>query len=224
MAEHIRAMIESKEQLLLDVSHELRSPLARIAVALEVPGSEDIIRRNLREMDAMIAELLESARLPSANGALQLTRTDLVALISEVASRFSGDLPGVRLLEPPSELLLELDPRRVRGVFKNVIENAIKFSSKDGPPVEISFEPRGVGKSQNELEIVVRDFGVGISEKDIALVFEPFYRVEKSRCKDTGGYGLGLNISQRIMKAHGGDIRLHSLLGKGTRVSLIFPR
>jgi signal transduction histidine kinase len=218
MSARIREMINAKERLLLDVSHELRSPLTRISVALEVEGAGEIIRRNLREMESMIAELLDSARLDSSNWSLRLERTDLTALLREVAARHDGETPGVRLLPIPGEVFVQADPSRIRSVFQNVIENAIKYSPKDRNPVEISLVPRPSGG----VEVTVRDFGIGISEAEQTLVFEPFYRVDKSRCKEKGGYGLGLSLARRIMLAHGGDLRLESTLNEGTRVTAVF--
>jgi signal transduction histidine kinase len=217
MSERIREMIEAKEQLLLDVSHELRSPLTRISVAVEVDGSGDVIRKNVKEMGSMIAELLESARLGSANGALRLEPTELSPLLLEAAAKFENETPGVRVVSLPKGVILNIDPGRIRSVVKNVLENAVKYSPKDRKPVEISFE-----KSADTIEIIVQDFGIGISEREQSLVFEPFYRVDKSRCKETGGYGLGLSLCKKIMTAHGGDLRLTSVLHQGTRVSIVF--
>jgi signal transduction histidine kinase len=218
MSDRIREMIEAKEQLLLDVSHELRSPLARISVAAEIPGSGEVIRKNVKEMDSMIAELLESARMGSSNGALRFEKADLSQLILETAAKFEGEPPGVRVLSLPKDMMINLDPGRIRSVLRNVIENAIKYSPKDRKPVEISYEKT----SPNTLEVIIEDFGIGISEREQSLVFGPFYRVDKSRCKEKGGYGLGLSLCKKIMAAHGGDLKLRSVLNQGTRMSIVF--
>ena len=96
----------------------------------------------------------------------------------------------------------------------------MKYSSKQSNPVEVSvFAP-----FEDRVEVTVKDFGVGIPSEDLEKVFEPFYRVDKSRTKETGGYGLGLSLCREIMKAHGGTIFLASAPGQNTTVTLIFPR
>lgn len=193
-------------------------------MALELEKSNEVIRKNVIEMDAMIAELLESARLSSPNGALRpepVEVSKIILDIEELAAKYQQEAPGVRILSKPSlpdGLFLRIDPERIRSVFKNLIENAIKYSPKDRKPVEISFER----VLPNSFEVIVQDYGIGISEQEQSRVFEPFYRVDKSRCKETGGYGLGLSLCQKIMKAHGGDLKLTSTLQQGTRVVVVF--
>jgi signal transduction histidine kinase len=103
-------------------------------------------------------------------------------------------------------------------VIQNLIENALKFSDKQKKPVEI-----GLLVSGEKIVLRVHDFGVGIPEEDHEKVFEPFYRVDKSRTKETGGYGLGLSLCREIMRAHGGNISLESQLEQGTEVLAEFP-
>jgi signal transduction histidine kinase len=101
----------------------------------------------------------------------------------------------------------------------NVVENALKYSSNQKRPVEVKLERSGKG-----VEVAIRDHGDGIPKAEQGKVFEPFYRVDKSRTKATGGYGLGLSLCKEIMLAHSGDIRLKSSVGKGTEIRLIFPK
>lgn len=221
MVGHIKEMIHSKDQLLLDVSHELRSPLTRMKVALEMsPKSKmrDSMMSDIQEMETMLTEILETERLKSGNGKLALGTVDLAALAGEMTGRYEDRKPGLKFLGSKERLEVTADPARVKTVLQNLLENALKFSSGQKKPVEIGLTsvPDGIG-------VTVRDFGPGIPLEEQNKIFEPFYRVDKSRTKETGGYGLGLSLCREIMLAHGGDIRLESEPGKGTMVTLRFP-
>jgi signal transduction histidine kinase len=223
MSTRMQEMVRGREQLLLDVSHELRSPLTRIKVALEMApegSAKESIRDDLGEMDAMIGEILEAARLDSAPGRLVPEPVDLAALCAEAAGGFAGAGPGVEVAPPPEGgLPARVDKERVRKVLSNVIGNAVKYSRASGRPVEVGFEGR-----PGESVVIVEDRGIGIPAADLPRLFEPFYRVDRSRSRDTGGYGLGLSLCKRIMEAHGGSIEIRSREGEGTRVFLRFPR
>jgi signal transduction histidine kinase len=104
-------------------------------------------------------------------------------------------------------------------VLQNVLENALKYSAQQKRPVQVSVEPHNA-----HVVMSIQDFGVGIPDDEQEKVFEPFYRVDKSRTKKTGGYGLGLSLCREIMQAHGGEIALQSSPGKGTKVILTFPK
>ena len=120
--------------------------------------------------------------------------------------------------EFPETLVINIDPGQIKTVFKNIIANGIKFSDADSDPVRIS------AKSQPRQTVVqITDYGIGIPAEELSFVFEPFYRVDKSRSKDTGGYGLGLSLCKTIMEAHNGKIEITSKPGEGTTVSLYFP-
>jgi signal transduction histidine kinase len=221
MTDRIRAMMHAKEQLLLDVSHELRSPLTRVKVALEfLPEGKarDSIANDICEMEKMINAILETARRHHLHGDLKLRPTDLVSLLGEILPDYQNQPPGVRLEAFPQTLLVNADPEQVKTVFRNILANGIKFSVADSDPVRISLksQPR-----QTVIEIV--DNGIGIPAEELAFIFEPFYRVDKSRSKTTGGYGLGLSLCKTIMEAHNGKIEIASKPGEGTTVSLYFP-
>lgn len=222
MTRRIREMLEARERLLLDVSHELRSPLTRIKVALEFL-EENSTRKNIQddiaEMGTMIAELLETERLNSPHGSLKLQKTDLVALIREVIEGFREQKPVIRFLSSPENICLEIDRERINILLRNILDNALRYSAPDGYPVEIS-----VREKCDEITIQVQDFGCGIPEKELPFIFEPFYRVDKSRSKKTGGYGLGMSLCKKIMEAHGGTIHIQSRPGVGTTILLKFRR
>jgi signal transduction histidine kinase len=216
MAGAVRDRIRARDQLLIDVSHELRSPLTRMRIALEMmPASaaKESVVEDVEEIEAMIAELLETERLDSPHGGLQRAPTDVAELVRECA-----EAPGVVVEAPGSALVANVDAERIRAVVGNLVTNALRHSDPAGPAVHVS-----VAQAGHDVRIVVRDRGVGIAEEDLPRVFEPFYRVDQSRSKDTGGYGIGLSLVKRIVEAHGGAITVESRLGEGTTVVVSVP-
>jgi len=221
MTERIRSMLRAKEQLLLDVSHELRSPLTRMKVALESLSETAMkisIKEDVTDMEKMVTGVLQTARSHYMYGQLNLQRIDLVALVKGVLATFKEQDPAIRGGEMPDRLDLYIDPDRVRTVLKNVLDNAVKYSFESSRPVEVSIENR-----KPYWGVCIRDHGVGIPEDELPYIFEPFYRVDKSRSKDTGGYGLGLSLGKTVMEAHQGRIEVDSAPGRGTTVRLFFP-
>ncbi len=221
MARAVRQRIRARDQLLLDVSHELRSPLTRMRVALEMlpdsAGKRSVVE-DVEEVEAMIAELLETERLDSPHGGLARAPTDLAALLRETVTAIGGEFPRVLLEGADEPLHADVDRERIRILVKNVLSNAIKYSRADGPPVRVVLD-RGEGA----ITIGFHDRGVGIASDDLAYVFEPFYRVDRSRSRETGGYGIGLSLAKRIAEAHGGAIDVSSELGRGTSVLVSLP-
>ncbi len=220
MVGRVRAMLRARDQLLIDVSHELRSPVTRMKVALEL--SPDNPQRagmaeDLAEVDRMITELLELERLRSGRG-LQCTRQDLLPILRELVPSYREHSPGVHLNIPPEPVIIDADVEKVRSVFRNLLENAAKYSLPESRPVEITVE-----REPQRIVVRVVDDGPGIPESDIDRVFEPFYRADPSRSKSTGGYGLGLSICKRIMQAHGGDIVLARGSHRGAQFWVTFP-
>lgn len=216
MVGRIRDMLRARDQLLLDVSHELRSPLTRMKVALALLPEGDKKRSlatDVAEMEAMITELLELERLRDGRG-IRTSRQDLAPILRELAESFQDRAPGVRLFPLP-----EIDPDRIRTVLRNLLENAIKYSLPDSGPVEVSVIDQG-----ETVVVRVTDDGPGIPESDLPQLFEPFFRVDRSRSKKTGGYGLGLSICKRIMEAHGGGISVTNNSGRGASFLLTFRK
>jgi signal transduction histidine kinase len=221
MTDRIREMIQTKEQLLLDVSHELRSPLTRMKLALErIPEGKtrESLKDDILEMETMVTVLLEEARLRTRHGHLDRKDTDLVKLVQNTAQLFDDQPPGVRINTEVRSHILTIDESKIKSVLNNIVSNAVKYSKESEKPVEIEFEKKG-----GYLIVHITDYGMGIPPEDIPHIFEPFYRVDKSRSKHTGGYGLGLNLCRTIMEAHQGKVEVDSHLGKRTKVSLYFP-
>ncbi len=222
MTDRIRDMLHTKEQLMLDVSHELRSPITRMKVALEflVEGqAKDSLKSDIAEMEAMINEILETARMHHLHGNLKRRLTNLAELLNAVLADYINQPPGIEAGEFPGEIELNVDPEQVKTVFQNILTNAIKFSNPEDKTVMIS-----ITRQSDAIVIRVLDHGIGIPPDELSFIFEPFYRVDKSRSKRTGGYGLGLSLCKTIMEAHGGRIEVDSKPGQGTCVSLFFPQ
>jgi signal transduction histidine kinase len=221
MVRRISEMLRARDQLLLDVSHELRSPLTRVKVALALMPEGDKRQRieaDVAEMEAMIAELLELERLREGRG-LRRERLDLVALLREVAEGFQDRPPGVRFVAATPEIWAEVDGEKIRVVLRNLLENAFKYSLADSRPVEVTVKTDG-----EAVIVVVADDGPGLPADDLHNLFEPFFRVDRSRSKKSGGYGLGLSICKRIVEAHGGRIEAANRSGRGAEFTITLPR
>ena len=221
MTDRIRDMLHNKDQLLLDISHELRTPLTRMKVALEFLSdsqAKQSIQADMEEMEKMVTEILETARMQHKYENLKKQPTNLTELLKQTLTAFENQPPGIEIVDFPSEIEAEVDPEQIKTVFENVLNNAIKYSQPDSEPIQVSYKHR-------EFFAIIRitDFGIGIPEEELAHIFEPFYRVDKSRTKDTGGYGLGLSLCKTIMEAHDGKIEIQSRPEEGTTVSLFFP-
>jgi len=216
----VRDMIRSRDQLLVDVSHELRSPLTRMKVALELPANaEQRVRltEDVAEMERMVSELLELERLRSGRG-LSPVRQDVLALVRVVVEEFRNRPPGVCFDAPPRAVMADVDAEKIRTVIRNLLENAVKYSLPQSRQVQVSVSTNG-----EAVVIRVSDDGVGIPETDADRVFEPFYRVDASRSKRTGGYGLGLSICKRVVEAHGGRIAVERANGRGATFVMTLP-
>jgi signal transduction histidine kinase len=221
MARAVRERLRARDQLLADVSHEIRSPLTRMRVALEMMpdgAAKASVIEDIEETEAMISVLLETERLDSPHGGLARAPTDVGALVKECVAARRGQEPGVEMEAGAAPVVADLDAERMKLVVGNLLANAIRHSSPAGPPVRVEVRKNGTG-----VRVEVHDRGVGIPEEDLPHVFEPFYRVDRSRSKDTGGYGIGLSLVKRIVEAHGGAIQMTSRVGEGTSVSITLP-
>lgn len=220
MSEQIQAMMKAKEQLLMDVSHELRSPITRIKLALEFitdNKSRESINDDLIEMESMITELLESARLNSPNASLVKQDVELNSLLDSISKTYGNSNPRVQFKKSEYNFIAKIDRDRIQICIRNIIDNALKYSQNQSKPVVLE-----VYECKGDIVISITDFGMGIPVNDQKYIFEPFYRVDKSRNSETGGYGLGLNLCKNIMNAHGGDILLSSSVNIHTTILLIF--
>lgn len=220
MADRIKKMLKAREQLLLDVSHELRSPLTRMKVAMEFMPDNEIkhnIKDDVSEMEIMITEILETARLQHKHGQLNIKQVNIADLVQDTVKVFSDSPLEVKIKGSSSNLITDIDTEQIKTVLKNIITNAIKYSSGTSIPIKINIE-----NQKQYIVVKITDNGIGIPRDELPYIFEPFYRVDKSRSKKTGGFGLGLNLCKTIMEAHKGKIKIKSTPETGTDVYLYF--
>ncbi len=222
MIRRIRDTLKAQDQLLLNVSHELRSPITRMKLALEFIPAGDKKRQitaDLAEMESMISELLEMERLRNSHSRLDIKPENLSRLVRDAASAYQELPPGVIISDLPDDVTIAIDAARMRAVLQNLLENAIKYSLPDSRAVELSLEDQG-----ETVVLAVRDNGPGIPVEELENVFEPFYRLDRSRSKKTGGYGLGLSICQKIIAAHNGRITLQPNPARGLIARVTLPK
>ena len=239
MAEKIQSLIESQRRLLGDISHELRSPLARLNVALELArqrsGVEAIsalerIQREAEILNEMIGQLLALTRLESGAEEIQKTDIDLTSLVNEIVTDADFEARArnrsVRLVVSKPAVISGV-PNLIRRAIENVIRNAVHYTA-EGTEVEIQLffdSPRVAGSRSDQLVfIVVRDHGPGVPEEALAEIFRPFYRVDEARDREAGGVGLGLAITERAVRLHGGSVEAVNMLsGGGLVVTIALP-
>ena len=229
MAERVRALIAARDVLLRDVSHELRSPLARLRVALGLarrPDADhvrelDRIEREAERLDALIGEILHLSRLSSPEPQLERTTLDLAILLEEVvadAALEGGDQRKAIAASGLAQLEIHGDPDLLRSAVENVLRNAVRFTAPDTTvDVDLAAEP-------DSAVISVRDRGPGVPAAEVERIFEPFYRVATSRDRDSGGTGLGLAIAARVVALHGGTIAARNAAGGGLAIEIRLPR
>jgi signal transduction histidine kinase len=213
MSSKISSSIKSKEQLLIDVSHELRSPLTRIKLGLEVGSSKERIDEDVLEMEKMISGLLESYRSEAGFNTIKPEKADIAELLEETVAEYDNPV-RLKFSSSETELYANIDMDKMQIVFRNLIDNALKYSAGE---VEVSLKKL---QKTGEAEIIIKDSGTGIAPEDIKFIFEPFYRADRSRSRRTGGFGLGLSICKKIMDAHKGVIIIKSRINEGTEAIL----
>lgn len=220
MADDIEGMLNAKRELLLAISHELRSPLTRSRVSAELlddTAARDRINKDLDEMEQLISELLESERLSSRHARLNLVSVSPNSIITDVIhDNFSSYDISTNLLADISSMML--DESRLRLLVRNILSNAMRHNRVDHGKVEITTQ-----LENDEFCICVSDHGEGIAEEHLPHLTEPFYRADPSRQRKTGGYGLGLYLCRMIAEAHGGSLKISSEKGVGTKVTARMP-
>lgn len=221
MTARLKTLLQTKDRLLVDVSHELRSPITRMKVAVEFLPEGDARRsiiEDLAEMESMVTAILDAARSHNTRLQIQTEPTDLTRLIRELVEAMTPIPPGVVFDSPEPSVRLAVDPRQIRTAIKNVIENGQKYAAEQSEPVAVS-----IRKDAGRVTITVSDRGIGIPGAERERIFEPFYRVDKSRTRETGGFGLGLSICKNIVEAHGGRIHVEGRAGGGTTMRIFLP-
>ena len=234
MAERVRILLETKQQLLRDVSHELRSPLARLQLALSLARRQDNpAERHLARiaceadrLEQLIARTLKLARLERPTGTLERMPLDVGDLLKNIADdvAIEADAQGcIVSVHVDPGLEVSGDPELLRSSFENVIRNAVRYSP---PGSQVGITARRMtrqGRSEECVEVIIYDQGPGVPEKDLTLIFEPFYRVDAARDRAGGGEGLGLAIAARAVALHNGMIEARNLQAGGLAVSVTLP-
>ena len=229
MAERIQQLISSHKELTNAVSHELRTPLARLRFGMEMlqtaPDANtrarhiDGMNTDIDELEGLIAELLTYARFDRATPDLKLERQDLATWLPETVNRAWAGKRDVALQVHPTHIsgdaCTDFEPKLMARALGNVLQNAQRYAAQR---VEVSSSV-----SADTCHIVVDDDGPGIPAADRARVFDPFTRLDTSRNRDSGGYGLGLAIAQRIAQWHGGTIGVEDSPLGGARFVISWP-
>ncbi|OIO70289.1 MAG: two-component sensor histidine kinase [Zetaproteobacteria bacterium CG_4_10_14_0_2_um_filter_55_20] len=229
MARQLEGLMASHKQLLRDVSHELRSPLARLSVALELArnaagdkAEEELSRIGLEaeRLNALIGEVLTLARFEQGAIASEMKLLDLTALLREVAADAAFEAEAAAKLVQTGTLeacQLAGDRLWLGRALDNVVRNAVRHTD-EGTAVAIDMRCL-----KGEVRITVRDHGPGVPDDALANLFEPFFRVEASRSRNSGGYGLGLAIARQVVELHGGSIRASHAPDGGLSVDIGLP-
>jgi len=227
MASRIERLLVSERRLLEDVSHELRSPLARLTMAVKLARASpdpaaalDRVDRHLERLTSLTAEIVEMVRIEGDPQAQRWEPVDLESLLAELVGdcrtetepracevRVNGHVPGP----------VVCDRELIRRALENVVRNAIRFSP-EGNGIDIELRDAAPCVC-----ITVRDYGPGVPEDALERIFEPFFRVEESRASDRGGLGLGLSIARRAVTLHGGNVSARNA-SPGLRVAIELPR
>lgn len=207
MADGLHHMLDAKRQLLLAISHELRSPLTRARLNAELVDESEArsaLLHDLSEMRDLITDLLESERLAGGHKALQTEPTDLNALVRELVQAQFGE-QSVTLALAADLPACKLDPTRIRLLLRNLLDNAVRHGAGAATPpiVSTSRHDRGV-------LISVRDHGPGVTEAQAQQLGGAFYRTDAARARSTGGVGLGLYLCRLVAEAHGGTLAVRN--------------
>jgi len=215
MQTRLRSLIENRTRLLAAISHDLRTPLTLLrlrAETVENAQERGKMLSTIAEMDSLIGTTLQFARDESATEPRQ--QTDLTALVQSVVGDMSGAGLPVRM-PAAAPILYKCQPAALKRAVRNLLDNAVKYGKTGSAEIHVS--PQAV-------EIDIDDNGPGIPEPELPRVLEPFYRLEESRSRETGGVGLGLAITQSIVQAHGGKLTLSNRPAGGLRASIVLPR
>jgi two-component system sensor histidine kinase CpxA len=227
MADRIEQLVRGRQALLADISHELRSPLTRLSVSVELLrlGESDVIEQmetDLARMNEMIGQILLLTRLELQPMRAGSESVDLGAMLASIAqdAEFEVRTQGKEIcLEAAGEWMVRGDANLLRSCLENVVRNAVRYTE---PATRVSIQLSKL--TPERCEIRVRDCGPGVPEEALPQLFDPFFRVSRSRDHDDGGTGLGLAISQRVVQLHGGFIAAANRTdARGLEVTLVLP-
>ena len=223
LAVNVQDMLTAKQRLNIGVSHELRSPLTRARLEVELLEDSKIKEDLLNEINAMetiIANLLDSEAINYGHKKLKLELFELSDMISQLIQK-SGFLTDSNIAFIPLDYAaqVEADKTLFEVMIKNILENAIRYNPVDDEPIQVR-----VKQVEDTYEIKIRDFGPGFSKEDLTKVTEPFYRTGQSRSRQSGGFGLGLYLCKQIVEAHQGTIAIANHEKTGAVVVVTIPK
>lgn len=236
MADRLETLMRSEKELFANVAHELRTPLARIGVALDLAGEGDAeaaraslaeIAVDVAELETIVDDILTAMRfeISAGNGAaaqlpMHLAHVSPRSIVDAAAERARARNPSRSVqLDVANDLpLVDADPMLLRRVIDNLLENAHKYTPDAAAPTILAARRDATG-----VVFEVRDRGIGIAVDDLPRVFTPFFRGDRSRSRETGGVGLGLSLAKRIVEAHHGRIEVISVPAGGTTMRVEIP-
>ena len=238
MADRIQDLVHSQKVLVRDISHELRSPLARLRLALELAREDpahagmqlDRVEHEADRLNAVIGETLTLSLMESSHDILHAKQFSLTSLLDELLPdmRFEAEARHlhVKFNPAPEAITIAGYPELMRRALENVLRNAIRYSPPEGlVEIGIHLQParNSDSGSTGMAEIRITDHGPGVPEASLGKIFGPFFRVDASRQESTGGFGVGLAIAERSIHLHGGVIRAENRRDGGLLVRICIP-
>lgn len=230
LAEQLQRQEHFRKMMTADIAHDLRTPLATLKSHMEAiiyglweptPQRLEGIYEEVERLIHLVGDLEQLTEMESPHFQLEMKPEDIYAVIRQAVEAVEAAFiqKDVQLsLLPHEPVMILVDRKRVVQIFVNLLSNALKYTPAGGR-VDITIKEKG-----NHINITISDTGIGISPEDLPYVFERFYRADKSRARNSGGSGIGLTIVNRLVDAHGGDIRMESIEGKGTKVTIQFRK
>ena len=219
-----------QQRFVSDVSHELRTPLTTIRMASQViyaakdsfeptvSRSSELLLSQIDRFESMLTDLLEVSRFDAQAAVLEVEEVDVTALVKETIDYLHPSQDRIiHLWAPEQPVLVDVDPRRIKRIIRNLIANAVDH--REDKSIDVQIE-----QTENEVSIGVRDYGIGFNYIDKKLLFERFWRADSSRARTTGGTGLGLSIALEDAKLHQGEIDVWGERGRGAHFVLTIPK
>ena len=229
MADRIENLVSSQRQLISDVSHELRSPLARLIVAMDLARERkgddpafDRMEKDFERLNEMVGRLLTVARLDASTANIQMEALNLSALAVEVVSdaEFAArERQRSVQYSGKHDIYIRGNRGLLRSAIENIVLNAVRYTA-EGTTVEVHLQQHS---SFDSAVLSVRDHGPGIPENELVNIFRPFYRVGGSRDETSGGVGLGLAITDRVVKLHHGSVKAVNSPHGGLELEIKLP-
>ncbi|NNE66834.1 MAG: HAMP domain-containing protein [Pyrinomonadaceae bacterium] len=212
MADQIESLIDSEKRLTQDISHELRSPLARMNVALELARSKsneqtvpllDRLEKESERLNDLISQLLTLSKLETGAATFEKSEVDLTKLVAEIVADADFEAKsmdrGVEMASPDMAIVYG-NENLIRSAVENVLRNASRYTAK-GTKVEVKLT-----SDLHTAKLEIRDFGAGVPDEELEKLFKPFYRISQARDRKSGGVGLGLAIAEQAIRNHDGEI------------------